>query len=745
MRTALQTLLKSEDHRLERRIVMALLLGLAFTIVVQFLSSTSIRHLLASDEKVRFNFELDNYLEDLDHQLISLESNLRSYIISDASSGLLGDIGSNMANAREKLAKISTMAADIQGLPHDVDRLQDLVELKMTFSEAVLDSFSRGGEEAAITLINTREGLRLRDSIIRITSSLRQLERQNITQTIEVNRNEAQEVSQIDYISTLLATGIVLLALFYFLRSIEYRKTIQSKLEEARREAERSAQVKEQFAANMSHEIRTPLHAVLSFSEMLTATNLNQEQKELTAGIQFSGENLLAIVNDILDFSKVEAGMVELEQIPFRVQDIWHRLERMLKPKAEAKGLQLTFNSFPRSSEYLLGDPSRLNQILINLIGNAIKFTEDGGVQIWGHLKTQSDGKNLLEIKVSDSGIGIAEDQIRYVFERFKQGDAATSRRFGGTGLGLAIVKQLVEVQGGTIFCQSQLGQGSTFIVRIPYEKADISTISSLSETHTPPNYLPVFTRILIAEDNPLNRRIMALHFQELGYPFDLADNGRQALTLTKQFTYDLIFLDIQMPEMDGYEVARQIRHRSGSAVPIIAITAHAGSAEKEKCRRFGMNDCLQKPFLKKDLIQLLLQYAKTTTEPISESNPQHDPGDGVDPNIDLAYLLSISNGKPERLQEMAEIFLDQVPKELSNVQVAIQQGDFNRLAVVAHSMQSTVAYMGMGQSLGPLLRELETQAKQKADQKSLLKQLDKLRDQMARAMELVRRQIGQN
>lgn len=739
MRNALRTLLKSEDHRLERKIVLGLLLALSLIFAIHFFSSTSIRHLLASDEKVMFNFELDNHLEDLDHELISMESNLRSYIISNAS-GLLGDLGSNMARAREKLHRIGTMVTGMPEVPGGIDRLKELVELKIVFSEAVLDSFSRSGEDAAIRLINTREGLRLRDSIIRITSELRQLERQNITQTIAVNRNEAQEVSQIDYLSTLLATGIVGLALFHFLKSIEYRKTVQSKLEEARLEAEHSAQVKEQFVANMSHEIRTPLHAVLSFSEMLTDTSLNHEQRELTEGIQLSGENLLNTVNDILDFSKIEAGMVRMEQIPFQVSNIWHHLERMFQVKAEAKGLQLSFNSFPKASEMLLGDPSRLQQILINLIGNALKFTEEGGIQIWGHLHQLGPDRRMLEIKVSDSGIGIAKDQVETIFERFRQGEAAISRRFGGTGLGLAIVKQLIELQGGSVNCHSQIGQGSTFTVRIPYDLApDMAQEPFDIAAEHAGNSLPVFNRILLAEDNPLNRRIMALLFQEWDYSFDLAKNGPEAIQLANSFDYDLIFLDIQMPDLDGYQVARKIRNSLQTEPAIIAITANSGPGEKERCLKAGMNDYLPKPFRKKDLLKILRKHARPKP---AENSPISTAPNGETPTIDLAYLQSIANGKPERLREMASLFLDQAPREMTGIQQAVEHGELEQVATLAHGMRSTVSYMGMADSLGSLLQELEREALEPADINTLTQRVDTLKERLYQAMQQVRVQL---
>lgn len=313
MRSALQKIMFSKEHRLERRILIILLLGLAITFGIQFLSQNSIDDLLESDQKVMYNYELDNYLGDLDHSLIAMESNVRSYVIYEAA-GLIPDIGANMAAARNDLAQIRKMTlASGQEQPR-IAYLDSLVEAKIRFSESVLDSFATGGEEAAFALLSTQTGLNLRDSIIQITNRMRQQEKQAIAQTIQANREEALRVSTVDYVSALLAAGIVILAIFFFLKAIEQRSGIQQKLEEARRNAEQSALAKEQFIANMSHEIRTPLNAILAYANILGRSELNGRQQECAVGIQQAGENLLAIVNDILDLSKLEAGMIRLER-----------------------------------------------------------------------------------------------------------------------------------------------------------------------------------------------------------------------------------------------------------------------------------------------------------------------------------------------------------------------------------------------------------------------------------------------
>ncbi|MCO6480461.1 MAG: response regulator [Phaeodactylibacter sp.] len=737
MRSALQKILFSNEHRLERRILAILLLGLAITFGIQFLSQNSINDLLASDEKVMYNYELDNYLGGLDHNLIALESNVRSYVIYEAA-GLIADIGTNVAAARNDLAQIKKMAIPGERGQRSITYLDSLVEAKIRFSESVLDSFATGGEEAAFGLLSTQTGLNLRDSIIQITSRMRQQEKQAIAQTIQANREEALRVSTVDYISALLAAAIVIMAIFFFLKVIEKRAAIQEKLEEARRNAEQSALVKEQFMANMSHEIRTPLNAILAYANMLRRSELDGRQQECAEGIQQAGENLLAIVNDILDFSKLEAGMIRLERIPFSVRSLLNSLESMFRPKAGGKSISLAIYP-PRSGpDILLGDPTRLTQILSNLLSNAVKFTDEGGVQAWSSLKPAGEERVLLEFTVQDTGIGIPEDKIGQVFERFGQGASDITRRYGGTGLGLAIVRNLVEAQSGSITVKSQPGAGATFTVTLPYEFSD--AILPVAPARADGDAaLPAGRRILVVEDNLMNQRIAALMLEEHGMDYSLAENGRQALERLKKESFDLILMDLQMPEMDGYSAARAIRKSLQLEMPIIAMTAHVLAGERERCLDNGMNDYISKPIREEALLALLRKYLSAM-----EGEPSMDGKTAeAEPAIDLDYLSSIAGGKPERIREMARIFLQQAPAELAALESAFREGDGEALARAAHKMRPTAAYMGFGESLGCLLEELESMARKDSEgEDGLSASVVRIRSMTQQAIRAVERRI---
>jgi CheY-like chemotaxis protein len=382
---------------------------------------------------------------------------------------------------------------------------------------------------------------------------------------------------------------------------------------ESETQVKASAAIKENFLANMSHEIRTPLNAVLGFTNILQKTKLDNEQREYVDIIQTSGDNLLSIVNDILDLSKIEAGMMRIEEAPFRVSDIISTVETMLKPKAEEKNLKLIVNLDSDIPEMVSGDAVRLTQILVNLVSNSIKFTEEGGVYLRVTMLKNENGAAKLEFLVRDTGIGIPSEKQSTIFDRFEQAEAETTRRFGGTGLGLSIVKNLVDLQKGTISLFSQNGNGSSFTVELSFTICDAEgTIKrEIKKQATISDNSKSKIRILIAEDNAMNQRLIKHLMQSRGYHFDLVFNGIQAIESLKKQTYDLVLMDIQMPEMDGYTATGQIRNELKLHIPVIAMTAHAMSGEREKCMRAGMNDYLSKPIDEEILFDLIQKYSR--------------------------------------------------------------------------------------------------------------------------------------
>jgi signal transduction histidine kinase/ActR/RegA family two-component response regulator len=362
--------------------------------------------------------------------------------------------------------------------------------------------------------------------------------------------------------------------------------------------AEAASRAKSQFLANMSHEIRTPMNGVIGMAELLAATPLDASQREVTETIRSSGQILLAIINDILDLSTIESGQLVLEKAPFSLVSVLSQAMKVVSPAAQAKGLSLDIDADPAVPSHLIGDRLRLGQVLVNLLSNAVKFTDAGRVTMSTRLVPATElTPATIRIEVRDTGIGIEPDRLSRLFQPFEQGDASMSRRFGGTGLGLAISKRLVELMDGRLWGESQPRAGSTFSVELPLRVAEMpARPSPVAKAADGPPRPARNLRLLIAEDNPVNQRVASRMLQRLGYQADVVDNGRLAVEAVERHTYDVIFMDVQMPELDGLEATRLIKARSGDVPWIIALTAHALEEDRKQCLAAGMNDFLSKP-----------------------------------------------------------------------------------------------------------------------------------------------------
>jgi CheY-like chemotaxis protein len=382
----------------------------------------------------------------------------------------------------------------------------------------------------------------------------------------------------------------------------------------AHQQALQSSAMMSEFLANMSHEVRTPLNGVLGLTSILAESQLDGEQRQLVAGTQQSAEMLLTLVNDILDISKIEAGSILLEQTAF---DIRQWVNEVVEPgfaKARAKGLDVRVDVSAELPPLIVGDTTRIGQVLSNLIDNAVKFTPSGLVSVVAVPSHAPDGRRMLRVSVTDSGIGIPLDKQAVVFEKYRQADSSTTRRYGGTGLGLAICRQLATLMDGDIGLESTEGVGSTFWFAIPLAAAPVvapkPAAEPASDEREQPERQPV---ALLVEDNATNQFVARRFIEKAGCVVDVAANGAEALECIAARDYDIVFMDCQMPIMDGYEATKRIRQGRLASVPIIAMTAHAMKGDRERCIAVGMNDYLSKPLKPATVVEMIERVLRNT------------------------------------------------------------------------------------------------------------------------------------
>ena len=493
-----------------------------------------------------------------------------------------------------------------------------------------------------------------------------------------------------------VAIGILAMigAIIILFRDINVRNRLETELRIAKKQADDNAMMKEQFMANMSHEIRTPMNAILGFSDLLYKTDLDSTQAEYLSAIKHSGSNLLNIINDILDFSKIEAGMLHIEHISFNIQELIRSLKIIFEEKAKEKNITFTVITDERLPVSVFGDPTRLTQILVNLLNNAVKFTQHGTVSLTIEIKEMNNNVVDISFKVKDTGIGIPADKQSGVFERFNQGNSKTTRMYGGTGLGLSIVKSLVEMQKGYIHFTSVENKGTEFIVTISYSVSHKTITGKNEAAQTSLNELQGRSlNILLAEDNILNQKLATTLLRGFGLHVEVADNGQTVLEMLKDMHFDMVLMDIQMPVLDGYHTAMKIRNELQLQLPIIAMTAHIMEGEKEKCISYGMNDYISKPFKEAELYDVVVKQFGTITTPKTTASINVQSESKI---INLDRLYEMANGSNQFIKEMIEIFIEQNPVDLKEIATAIAINDFETIEAVSHRMKSSVGFIGL-------------------------------------------------
>jgi signal transduction histidine kinase/response regulator RpfG family c-di-GMP phosphodiesterase len=590
----------------------------------------------------------------------------------------------------------------------------------VAFNKEALLQYSIEGKERAMAMLNSPENKASLKAIAYSSQELVQALGTKIAQLNTVLTAEKTEMLQLDQQWNLISfVFMLLIALLVLYKMIETNR-LNENLSIAVKKEQQANLVKDQFISNVTHELRTPLNSIIGYTNLLLKKEHSVETTPWIHAMKVSGNLLMEVINDVLDYSKLESGYIQFASEPMQVQPVLQNLQNVLRNRAEAKNLLLVVDKDDKIPKQLLGDEKKLMQILVNLTGNAIKFTEEGTVQIEARLvKQNADGKVWIQFVITDTGIGIEPDKLPHVFERFYQVESGSSKKYFGTGLGLPIVKQLVEMQGGAISVSSVHGEGTTFEIVLPFAVNTASEVEAplqaMVEERNEPALAP--KKILIVDDNEMNRDLMGYLLHGNHFLYEKAENGSIALQMLRENRYDFVLMDIQMPGISGIETTKKIRAELQLQTPVIGLSAFCQPEEQQAAINAGMNAYLTKPVDEVKLFELLDHYHDWDTQPAQEHSTQLK-------LVNIEYLQRLTGGKKENIEDLLGKAFDFLPGEVKKLQESFAAENPALLREVAHNMKSTLRILGVAEDISVKVVQIEKADLSKSVEKEQIRHL---------------------
>ena len=696
--------------------------GFGFALLISVFSSVisykSTNQVLKSTTDLSHSHDIYGILKEIISDITHAESCERGYVITGREEYLHSCYTSvNLVKEKMQELKNLTIHDDIQQMR--LELLEPMVKTRFELMEEIIEMKRTKRHEDAFDLVLSHRPKIMMNSIQNVIANMENHE----TELLETGTIKAKIYS--DRIKTIIILGnlitfvVLSSSLIVIFIDISQRNYFEQELIKAKEIAEKSVQVKEHFLANVSHEIRTPMNAISGLTKILLKSNPTEKQKEYLDAIKTSSDILLVIINDILDLSKAEAGKMVFEKTDFKIFSLISSITDLLHSKAQEKNLKLVNHFDEKIPDVLIGDAVRLNQIILNLVSNAIKFTEKGEITLITKIADKDEETVTLQFTVKDTGIGIPQEKLPTIFESFTQASTEITRKYGGTGLGLNIVKELVELQDGAISVESKENEGSSFsfILRFPISLNQKSTVKNQEVDKIKTRLEEV--NILLVEDNIINQLVAQSVLLDFGCNLDIADNGKVALEKVGEKRYDVILMDIQMPEMSGYEVTRYIRLNYPEPIcntPIMAMTANASKDDADKCLSAGMNDYISKPFDERNLFTKICSLVNSS----AKFNPLAIiPAEGDQNFVNLDYLKSLSKGNTKFMEEVVSLFISQTPIAIENMKKHYETKNWQQLMAVAHKIKPSFNFMGI-KRLEDFARKIEETSGNGEDHKNM-------------------------